>query len=423
MPTRDAETSHSSPSVSALNSFPDRSPLSNELAPVGAYQAFINRRWEINEKRKLCDLESKSERCPTDITWEQHYESIAVQRRALKDAQAAARAKAAEQQRRPTKPGRIASLLQQASPSRQPYELPAESRASSIDALGAVQPEAEALAQHRRRWLSKLCPPVLHEESTSEKALSLLPKPLWELYLYLTQEEAASNRLMLPACIRGTVTAEIGRGPLPSSFFYMGPSISGQIIKEVDEIRDCNQELAKLKELVTEAANCDKYGTSDQGWNDNMRAPLLDHIFGSVYTAKFKCGRHENVDLLRDFDPVPEELLPEEPGSMSGRVSLTINIFDEYGLERDVRKKLVSSGNVEQFANHIAMGLDQNGHIKWNDPIGSIIETPARSSDVAMVNSWGVDLGVHAAALHNRLSTFLDAKYSKDRTARYEKDR
>lgn len=42
--------------------------------------------------------------------------------------------------------------------------------------------------------------------------MSLLPKPLWELYLYLTDKKAAGNRLMLPACIRETVTAEIGKG-------------------------------------------------------------------------------------------------------------------------------------------------------------------------------------------------------------------
>ncbi len=142
----------------------------------------------------------------------------------------------------------------------------------------------ELRALERRHWLGKLQPPVLHQESSPERALSLLPKPLWELYLYLTDKEATSSRLMLPACIRETVTVEIGRGPLPSSFFYTGPSVGAQTIKRAEEVRGGKKELDTLKELLREAA---RSGAKDLEWGEKVRIPLVCHTIHSFWPKFF----------------------------------------------------------------------------------------------------------------------------------------
>lgn len=224
---------------------------------------------------------------------------------------------------------------------------------------------------------------------------------------------------MLPACMRETVTAEIGREPLPSSFFYTGPPVGSQTIKRAEEVRGGKKELDTLKELVREAARC---GAKDLEWGEKVRIPLVSHTIHSFW-PKLCCRVWNEIQLFSDSDPVSKELLPEESGIMDGRVSVTIGVMDEWGLEKDVEKKLIPPGEVGQFVNHVKSRLDDNGQVKKRSPCGCIIESRAHLSDVAEVDGMGIGLGVHAAALHNRLSTFLDAKYSQDRNARYSPDR
>ena len=52
---------------------------------------------------------------------------------------------------------------------------------------------------------------------------------------------------------------------------------------------------------------------------------------------------------------------------MDGRVSVTIEVMDEWGLEKDVEKKLIPPGEVGHFVNHVKSRLDDNGQVE-KDP-------------------------------------------------------
>ncbi len=77
---------------------------------------------------------------------------------------------------------------------------------------------------------------------------------------------------------------------------------------------------------------------------------------------------------------------------MDGRVSVTIEVMDEWGLEKDVEKKLIPPGEVGHFVNHVKSRLDDNGQVEKRSPFGCTIESRAQPSDVAEVDGWGIDL-------------------------------
>lgn len=116
-------------------------------------------------------------------------------------------------------------------------------------------------------------------------------------------------------------------------------------MKRAERVRDGKKELDMLKKPVGEAARC---GTKDLEWAEKVRLPLVSHVIESFWPKLWSKGWIE-IRLLSDFDPVPKELLPEESGIMDGRVSITIEIMDESGLERDVEKRLIPAGEVGQF--------------------------------------------------------------------------
>ncbi|OAA37557.1 hypothetical protein BBO_07587 [Beauveria brongniartii RCEF 3172] len=423
-------TAAPAPSSSRGSDFPSHGPA----PPVGAYQAYLDSKRRDQEQEKLMEIDRMYERRPIHLEWEEHAANVDAIRQAFE----AERASTA-QQRPPPRPkaGRIASML----PQKQPY---GDANAASLESIpGSTRvtvsrpSQQDVIADNRRRWLSKLRPPVIHKESTSNTALDLLPKPLLEMYLYLTQDGPAERTSFLPECIRETVTAEIGQGPLPSSFFFTDPSISGQTIKRIDQVRDSKEELDTLKKLIAQAAQC---GTQDRDWTTKVRAPLIAHAIGSGHKATLQCcvlGLRAGTSMHPDCIPVPMQLLQEDMGFIEGRVSMTINIKDSCCLSRAIEKKQPVPGAPVHFVNHIygdiygsisgdtseggVLGqVDGNGHTAaCNYPIACLIESQARPIDGGAMHRWGVDLGIHAAALHNRLSWFLNAKYGTNRKENY----
>lgn len=232
------------------------------------------------------------------------------------------------------------------------------------------------------------------------------------------------------------MTAEIGQGPLPSSFFFTDPSVSGQTIKRIDQVRDSKEELDTLKKLIAQAAQC---GTQDRDWTTKVRAPLIAHAIGSKHKANLQCcvlGLRAGTSMHQDCIPVPVQLLQEDLGIIEGRMGMTINIKDSRCLSGAIKKKQPAPRAPVQFVNHIhgdiygsifgdtpegVLGeVDGNGHTAAsNYPIACMVESQARPIDGGAMHRWGVDLGIHAAALHNRLSRFLDAKYGTNRKENY----
>ncbi|KAM3551212.1 hypothetical protein MY1884_007830 [Beauveria asiatica] len=423
-------TAAPAPSSSRGSNLPSHGPA----PPVGAYQAYLDCKRRDQEQTKLMEIDRMYERRPIHVEWEEHRANVDVIRQAFE----AERASAARQRPPPPpKAGRIASMLPQKQPHGDANAASLESVPGStrVTVLGPSQ--QDVLADNRRRWLSKLRPPVIHKESTSNTALQLLPKPLFELYLYLTQDGPAERTSFLPECIRETVTAEIGQGPLPSSFFFTDPSISGQTIKRIDQVRDSKEELDTLKKLIALAAQC---GSQDRDWTIKVRAPLMAHAIGSGHKANLQCcvlGLRAGAAMCPDCIPVPVQLLQEDLGFIEGRVSMTINIKDSRCVSGAIEKKQPSPRAPVEFVNHIQGDIygsisgdtseggilgQAHGHghaAVCNYPIACMIESQARPIDGGAMHRWGVDLGIHAAALHNRLTWFLDAKYGTNRKENY----
>ncbi|EGX94136.1 hypothetical protein CCM_02407 [Cordyceps militaris CM01] len=381
-------TVHNAVHTPALSEERGPGSTGNAPAPVGAYQAYLDRKRKAREDDELIKLDIAGGRCPTSITWEQHRANLAVKHQALLDAHALAASNS--QAEPPQQTGRIASPLPpQANPDA------AASRAQSTRAAEPRRPQKESLAH---KWLSRLRPPVLRQEHTLEKG----------------------HRAAAQAALAADVTAELGQeGPLPSSFFYPGPFVNGQAFQQRNEREQRGKELGTLMKLVDAAARC---GAHDAEWNEKVRRPLIEHVVGTAPGEQTLRCQYGDVDVLLAYDSVTEELLREKPGAVDGRrMSFTIDICDKVRLSGSIARKLDVPGRPDPFVNHVSGDVDEFDELVGNnDPIGAFIATRAPSSAVAAdVDLWGLDLGVHAAALHNRLSSFLDAKYGTDPGAWY----
>ncbi|KAM3551211.1 hypothetical protein MY1884_007829 [Beauveria asiatica] len=272
------------------------------------------------------------------------------------------------------------------------------------------RPTASRLAtpasKDRHNWLTGLSPSVIGQANTDTEALARLPKSLWEFHLELRRNTSApgSYRMFFPYTMRDIITDRLGRGPLPDSFFYSGPAC--QIAWQIREARrslSAETEFDKAEAIVAKANQCEAGSYIDSRWNLNVRMPLLKFVLGGSRKMTCKALTGKMTTSLKEFDPVAASTNARPP-KQSGKVTMGLFLENEE-LTEAVEEKLNTVYDGKVFVNP----WEQTNlrHL----PVACFLETSAAPAEQDSVDEWGGEMGRQVAAVHHRLSDFLDAKY------------
>ncbi|OAA37558.1 hypothetical protein BBO_07588 [Beauveria brongniartii RCEF 3172] len=272
------------------------------------------------------------------------------------------------------------------------------------------RPSASRLAtpasKDRHNWLTGLSPSVIGQANTDTEALARLPKSLWEFHLELRRNASApgSYRMFFPSTMRDVITDRLGRGPLPDSFFYSGPAC--QIAWQMREARrslSAETEFDKAEVIVAKANQCEAGSYIDSRWNLNVRVPLLKFVLGGSRKMAYKALTGKMTTSLKEFDPVAASTNARPP-KQSGKVTMGL-FFENEELTEVIEEKLNTVYDGKAFVNP----WEQTNlrHL----PVAYFFETSATEAEQDSVAEWGSEMGRQVAAVHHRLSDFLDAKY------------
>ncbi|KAM3477022.1 hypothetical protein MY5147_002929 [Beauveria neobassiana] len=155
--------------------------------------------------------------------------------------------------------------------------------------------------------------------------------------------------------------------------------------------------------IVAKAHQCEEGSYIDSRWNLNVGTPLLKFVQGGSRKITHKAMTGKMTTSLKGFDPVAADT-NARPRKQSGKVTMGLFLEIE-GLSKTVEEKLNTVYDGKASVN--PREQTDLRHL----PAACFFETSATQPEQDSVAEWGSEMGRQVAAVHHRLSDFLDVKY------------